>query len=956
MVQQGAAYDVAMSQLPPIGRILTACLIVSLALGTSPRAARGAASPLTIDDLSPRQRVAQLFLVAIYAPQGTGLADALTLVGEYGIGGVVLQAGSNAFGNAADVPVAGEVARLTNALQDHALTAGPGVPLLVAIDHEGDGPPRTHVREGFTPLPSPMAIGATWSVDDAHAIGRIAGEELAAVGVNMLLGPVVDVLTDPRVDSGGDIGTRAFGGDPFWVGRLGRAYVAGVHEGGAGKVLAVAKHFPGHGGSDRMPDVEVATINKGLDALRGAELPPFEALTRGRPGNPEDPGITDALMTSHIRYQGLQGGIRRLTPPISFDREGLQTLLDLEGLPFADWRDAGGLIVSDSLGVPAVRLWFTQSGGTDPDRRFPGRDIVRRALLAGHDVLTIAQFAPQPAWSLQMANVVDAIDYLTVEYGRDNAIRERVDASAARTLSVKARLYPDWSPAAIAVDPLVAEATVGTAASRDVAATVAAHAVTVWTQHARPERGDRLVVVTPGDAGAALTCAHETCGLDPARWRHLSALGPTWVEGFILENYGPDGTGAIRTQDVLSLTFCQLAGALSADAPPTPFPPTPEGGSDATPVDDQPSPDPSPEPCDPPESAAAVREALAAADWVIFAFGELSGDAVRLLGGFLMPQTARLVGDTGGHLAVLSFGPPYYVDSTNLARLDDHISTYSKVPASIAAGVAALFGDDAPLGRSPVTVEDAGYVLSDRLEPDPGRALPTAVVDVAPPADRLPAHVTLTIGPILDRNGHPVPDGTSIELEVDPQDALDDGAVRRLVTHDGVASGELVVPRGGRVAISALTASGARSEAPVVVDLPVPTAAPTVTSSPATSVGGGDPGMISPTPASFPIGLAGFGWAIAGTALASVVAAASARRGASRDPARASMVAATGALALYCAYAAWRRVGAAPALLPLAADPVFVALVGAAIAELGGRLVSGRGSARPPRRPGRQAP
>ena len=44
---------------------------------------------------------------------------------------------------------------------------------------------------------------------------------------------------DPRPGSRGDVGSRVFGGDPYWVGEMGRAYIRGVHLGGQGRVLTV---------------------------------------------------------------------------------------------------------------------------------------------------------------------------------------------------------------------------------------------------------------------------------------------------------------------------------------------------------------------------------------------------------------------------------------------------------------------------------------------------------------------------------------------------------------------------------------------------------------------------------------------------------------------------------------------------------------------------------------------
>ena len=58
--------------------------------------------------------------------------------------------------------------------------------------------PHTQLTVGMSPLPSPMALGATWKPDDAFNVGKVVGTELAAVGVNLLLGPSLDVLDTPR--------------------------------------------------------------------------------------------------------------------------------------------------------------------------------------------------------------------------------------------------------------------------------------------------------------------------------------------------------------------------------------------------------------------------------------------------------------------------------------------------------------------------------------------------------------------------------------------------------------------------------------------------------------------------------------------------------------------------------------------------------------------------------------
>jgi len=108
--------------------------------------------------------------------------------------------------------------------------------------------------------------------------GRCSGQELSALGINFLLGPSLDVLDLPKIEITSNLGTRTFGGDPFWVGEMGRAYIRGVHQGSNGKLAVAAKHFPGYGGSDRLPEEEVATVRKSLDELKSFDLAPFFAL------------------------------------------------------------------------------------------------------------------------------------------------------------------------------------------------------------------------------------------------------------------------------------------------------------------------------------------------------------------------------------------------------------------------------------------------------------------------------------------------------------------------------------------------------------------------------------------------------------------------------------------------------------------------------------------------------
>ena len=157
---------------------------------------------------------------------------------------------------------------------------------------------------------------------------------------------------------------------------------------------------------------------------------------------------TDALLTTHIRYQGFQGNIRATTAPVSFDPQALNTLMDLP--EFSDWRQNGGVIVSDSLGVRAVKRFYD-----DTEQEFPHRQVAKDALLAGNDLLYLSDFAIGDApYADQLANMRDTIIWFREKYLTDQSFQQRVDEAVLRILQLKLKLYgDDFSPNNVIVDP-----------------------------------------------------------------------------------------------------------------------------------------------------------------------------------------------------------------------------------------------------------------------------------------------------------------------------------------------------------------------------------------------------------------------------------------------------------------------------------------------------------------------
>ena len=398
-----------------------------------------------LEQMSPEERVGQLFLVTFEGNSPQPEDPIIDLIANYHISGVLLSKENDNFVETPETLA--EASRLIELLQDAEYEAslievddegGNGesirpvyIPLFIAVSQEGGGAGYSDILSNLTELPSQMAIGATWNTELARGIGEVLGRELEALGFNLLLGPSLDILEDPRLVGPGDLGVRSFGGDPFWVSVMGRAYVAGLHEGSGGRLGVIVKHFPGLGSADRPIEEEVATVRKSLEQLKQIELAPFFALTRSNPG--EEADIADGLLVSHIRYQGFQGNIRDTTRPVSLDPQAHDQLMALE--PIVTWHEAGGIAVSDSLGSRAVRRF------RDPlERTFKAHLVARDAFLAGNDLLLLSNFKsiedPDEATTIR-----STIDFFVQKYREDSAFAERVDDAVFRIIQLKQRLY-----------------------------------------------------------------------------------------------------------------------------------------------------------------------------------------------------------------------------------------------------------------------------------------------------------------------------------------------------------------------------------------------------------------------------------------------------------------------------------------------------------------------------------
>jgi beta-N-acetylhexosaminidase len=405
------------------------------------------------------QKAGQVMMIGF---DGTTLTPELrAAVTDLHVGGVVI------FERNVDSPEG--LARLISDLQALASANG-DPPLLIAIDQEGGRVARLKEASGFTEFPSAMAVAATGNPENARRVARAVARELKAVGINVDLAPDLDVNNNPDNPV---IGIRSFGSDPASVAIFGAAFAEGLQAEG---VMAVGKHFPGHGDTTVDSHVALPSVPHERARLESTELVPFRAAMACSLQRPS--GLADdswgghaipGIMAAHITFSAIDP-----TP-------GLPATLSprvLTGL-LRDEMAYEGLIFTDALDMGALA-----QGGCALEA------AAATALAAGADVLL---FNHGHEWHRQAhALILDRLEHGQLPTSRlDEAVRRVLMAKARFDLRSDERQVREvWQR-------------VGTAEHKALARGIAGQAITLLRDNAGllPLASDaRLLVIEPPDA------------------------------------------------------------------------------------------------------------------------------------------------------------------------------------------------------------------------------------------------------------------------------------------------------------------------------------------------------------------------------------------------------------------------------------------------------------------------
>ena len=293
-----------------------------------------------IENLTLDEKIGQLFMVIAYSNKSKEHKKEISrLIKKHKIGGLMfLQGGPK------------RQAILTNYYQSISK-----IPLMIALDAEWGVSMRLDSALRF---PWQMTIGATMDSALVYEMGEEIARQCKLLGVNINFAPVIDINSNPKNPI---INNRSFGESVRNVSSLGLAYMQGLQE---NNILACAKHFPGHGDTDKDSHKTLPIIRHSKYRLKKVELKPFEHLINNGLGS---------IMTAHLFIPSLDETDKT---PISLSKKVVDGLLTKE-MGFK------GLKFTDGLNMKAVS-----------DLYDPG-DLDVKALIAGNDVLLCAENVPR---------------------------------------------------------------------------------------------------------------------------------------------------------------------------------------------------------------------------------------------------------------------------------------------------------------------------------------------------------------------------------------------------------------------------------------------------------------------------------------------------------------------------------------------------------------------------------
>jgi beta-glucosidase-like glycosyl hydrolase/CubicO group peptidase (beta-lactamase class C family) len=226
-----------------------------------------------LNTLTIEEKIGQLLMIPVYSNKNEKYyKDIDYLIRRYHIGGIIFFQGTPS-----------PQAELTNRFQERSR-----IKLFVGMDAEWGLSMRL---DSIKPLPRNITLGAVQDNRLIYNIGAEIARQFKITGMHINFAPVLDVNNNPENPV---INIRSFGEDPQVVSKKGNAFIRGMQDNG---IIAVGKHFPGHGDTGTDSHYALPVIHHDKSRLDSIELLPFKnAIHSGLKG----------IMVAHLNIPALE--------------------------------------------------------------------------------------------------------------------------------------------------------------------------------------------------------------------------------------------------------------------------------------------------------------------------------------------------------------------------------------------------------------------------------------------------------------------------------------------------------------------------------------------------------------------------------------------------------------------------------------------------------------------------
>lgn len=290
-----------------------------------------------------RQKAAQVLLLDFTGTE-TGSAQLRQLLADSPPGGLMIM-GRN-------VESGRQLKSMIAFFQDTAADGGSPVQLLIAVDQEGGTVQR--IREDVTAIPAARTLGSTSTPAKAGQIATQTATELLALGVNVNLAPVADVVKE----KGAFLYGRTYSGDPNRVAE----YVSAVSDAfGRKGLITVLKHFPGHGSASGNTHTAAVISTATRQEFETVHLVPFEAgFAAGAEGVMVAHVVAKAFDTKHPATSS-----EKVVEGLLREQLGFTGVVVTDALEMAAARTVDGEVASSGPGAVAETAVSALNAGCD---------------------------------------------------------------------------------------------------------------------------------------------------------------------------------------------------------------------------------------------------------------------------------------------------------------------------------------------------------------------------------------------------------------------------------------------------------------------------------------------------------------------------------------------------------------------------------------------------------------